>query len=123
MYIPSLVEALGWLNYYCKSYEVFTKKGKFKRRYSAYLSLTEYTGKLPAIDRISVMAGTGFDMDKYGFRAADTKLYGIYYFKDKKEIYNLTETRYNEIIADLQKQYKDYLVNERENKLKEDFND
>lgn len=49
--------------------------------------------------------------------------YGIYYFKDKKEIDNLTETRYNEIISDLQKQYKDYLVNERENKLKEDFND
>ena len=50
-------------------------------------------------------------------------LYGIYYFKDKKEIDNLTETRYNEIISDLQKQYKDYLINERENKLKEDFND
>ena len=69
------------------------------------------------------MAGTGYDMNKNGFQAADTKLYGIYYFKDKKEIDNLTETRYNEIIADLQKQYKDYLINERENKLKEDFND
>lgn len=123
MYIPSLKEALGWLNYYCKSFEVFTKKGKFKCRYTAYLSLTEYTGRLPGKDRISVMAGTGFDMDKYGFRAADTKLYGIYYFKDKKEIDNLTETRYNEIISDLQKQYKDYLINEKENKLKEDFND
>ena len=123
MEIPTLKEALGWLNYYCNSYGVFTKKGKFKRRYSAYLSLTEYTGKLPAIDRIYVMAGTGYDMNKNGFQAADTKLYGIYYFKDKKEIDNLTETRYNEIIADLQKQYKDYLINERENKLKEDFND
>lgn len=123
MEIPSFIEALSWLNYYCNSYEVFTKKGKFKRRYSAYLSLTEYIGKLQFKDRISVMAGTGFDMDKYGFRNADTKLYGIYYFKDKKEIDNLTETRYNEIIADLQKQYKDYLINERENKLKEDFND
>ena len=57
------------------------------------------------------MAETGFDMDKYGFRAADTKLYGIYNVKDKKEIDNLTETRYNEIISDLQKQYKDYLLN------------
>lgn len=123
MNIPSLTVALGWLNYYCRSYEVFTKKGKFKRRYTAYLYLSEYTGKLPGNDRISVMAGTGYMMDKYGFRAADTKLYGIYYFKDKKEIDNLTETRYNEIISDLQKQYKDYLVNERENKLKEDFND
>lgn len=123
MYIPSLIEALGWLNYYCSSFEVFTKKGKFKRRYSAYLSLTEYTGRLPAKNRITVMAGTGFDMDKYGFRAADTKLYGIYYFKDKKEIDNLTETRYNEIISELQRQYKDYLINEKENKLKEDFND
>lgn len=123
MNIPSLTVALGWLNYYCRSYEVFTKKGKFKRRYTAYLSLTEYTGKLPGNDRISVMAGTGYMMDKYGFRAADTKLYGIYYFKDKKEIDNLTEARYNEIISDLQKQYKDYLINEKENKLKEDFND
>ena len=123
MEIPSFIEALSWLNYYCKSYEVFTKKGKFKRRYTAYLSLTEYTGKLPCKDRISVMAGTGFDMNKYGFQASDIKLYGIYYFKDKKEIDNLTETRYNEIISDLQKQYKDYLINERENKLKEDFND
>lgn len=123
MEIPSFKNALGWLNYYCNSYEVFTKKGKFKRRYTAYLYLSEYIGKLPCKDRISVMAGTGFDMDKYGFRAADTKLYGIYYFKDKKEIDNLTETRYNEIISDLQKQYKDYLINEKENKLKEDFND
>lgn len=123
MNIPSLTVALGWLNYYCRSYEVFTKKGKFKRRYTAYLYLSEYTGKLPGNDRISVMAGTGFDMDKYGFRAADTKLYGIYYFKDKKEIDNLTETRYNEIISDLQRQYKEYLINEKENKLKEDFND
>lgn len=123
MEIPLFKNALGWLNYYCNSYEVFTKKGKFKRRYTAYLYLSEYIGKLPCKDRISVMAGTGFDMDKYGFRETDTKLYGIYYFKDKKEIDNLTETRYNEIIADLQKQYKDYLINERENKLKEDFND
>lgn len=123
MEIPSFKNALGWLNYYCNSYEVFTKKGKFKRRYTAYLYLSEYIGKLPCKDRISVMAGTGFDMDKYGFKAADTKLYGIYYFKDKKEIDNLTETRYNEIISDLQKQYKDYLINEKENKLKEDFND
>lgn len=123
MEIPSFKNALGWLNYYCNSYEVFTKKGKFKRRYTAYLYLSEYIGKLPCKDRISVMAGTGFDMDKYGFKAADTKLYGIYYFKDKKEIDNLTETRYNEIISDLQRQYKDYLVNEKENKLKEDFND
>lgn len=123
MYIPSLTEALGWLNYYCRSYEVFTKQGKFKRRYTAYLSLTEYTGRLPGKDRISVMAGSGFDMNKYGFRAADTKLYGIYYFKDKKEIDTLTETRYNEIISELQRQYKDYLINEKENKLKEDFND
>ena len=123
MEIPLFKNALGWLNYYCNSYEVFTKKGKFKRRYTAYLYLSEYIGNLPCKDRISVMAGTGFDMDKYGFRATDIKLYGIYYFKDKKEIDNLTETRYNEIIADLQKQYKDYLINERENKLKEDFND
>ena len=123
MYIPSLKEALGWLNYYCNSFEVFTKTGKLKHRYSAYLSLTEYTGRLPGKNRISVMAGTGKDMDKYGFRAADTKLYGIYYFKDKKEIDDLTETRYNEIISELQKQYKDYLINERENRLKEDFND
>ena len=43
--------------------------------------------------------------------------------KTKKEIDNLNEARYNEIISDLQKQYKDYLINERENKLKEDFND
>lgn len=84
MEIPSFKNALGWLNYYCNSYEVFTKKGKFKRRYTAYLYLSEYTGKLPGKDRISVMAGTGFDMNKYGFRATDTKLYGIYYFKDKK---------------------------------------
>ena len=123
MEIPSFKNALGWLNYYCNSYEVFTKKGKFKRRYTAYLYLSEYIGKLPCKYRISVMAGTGFDMDKYGFRATDTKLYGIYYFKDKKEIDNLTESRYNEIISDLQKQYKDYLITERENKLKEDFND
>lgn len=123
MNIPSLTVALGWLNYYCRSYEVFTKKGKFKRRYTAYLYLSEYIGKLPGNDRISVMAGTGYMMDKYGFRAADTKLYGIYYFKDKKEIDNLTETRYNEIISELQRQYKDYLINEKENKLKEDFND
>ena len=123
MKIPSLKEALSWLNYYCNCFEVFTKKGKFKRNYSAYLSLTEYTGRLSGKDRISVMAGTGKFMDKYGFRAADTKLYGIYYFKDKKEIDNLTETRYNEIISELQRQYKEYILNEKENKLKEDFND
>ena len=123
MYIPSLKDALGWLNYYCKSYEVFTKKGKFKRRYTAYLALTEYTGRLSGKDRISVLAGTGYDMNKNGFQAPDRKLYGIYYFKDKKEIDDLTETRYNEIISELQRQYKDYLINEKENKIKEDFND
>ena len=86
MIIPPLKDALGWLNYYCNSFEVFTKKGKLKRRYSAYLSLTEYTGRLPVKDRISLLAGTGKDMDKYGFLAGDTKLYGIYYFKDKKKL-------------------------------------
>lgn len=98
MEIPSFKNALGWLNYYCNSYEVFTKKGKFKRRYTAYLSLTEYTGKLPCNDRISVMAGTGFDMNKYGFRAADIKLYGIYIKSEQKDAMPLgwrMNVRYN----------------------------
>ena len=123
MIIPSLKEALSWLNYYCNSFEVFTKKGKLKRRYSAYLALTQYTGRLPGNHEITVLAGTGKDMCKYGFRAADTKLFGIYYFKDKKEIDNLTEERYNEIISELQRQYKEKIINEKENKIKEDFND
>lgn len=112
MNIPPLKEALSWLNYYCNSFEVFTKKGKFKRNYSAYLALTQYTGIIPGNDEITVLAGTG------KFRAADTKLFGIYYFKDKKEIDNLTETRYNEIISELQRQYKEKIINEKETKLK-----
>ena len=121
MIIPPLKDALGWLNYYCNNFEVFTKKGKFKRRYSAYFALTQYTGIIPGNHEITLLAGTGKDMCKYGFRAADTKLYGIYYFKDKKEIDNLTEAQYNEIISELQRQYKDSLIKEKLNSLEKDF--
>lgn len=123
MNIPSFQESLNWLHYYCENFFVFTKKGKLKRRYSAYLALVKGVGRFGSVGSgdVHILAGTGKDMDKIGTINAYTTLIGIYNFKDKKEIDNLTEEKYNEIIYDLQRQYKDYLLNEKENKIKEDF--
>ena len=129
MNIPSFQESLNWLNYYCKNFNVFTKKGKLRSRYSAYIALIKAVGRFGSVGNgeIHIMAGTGKDMDKYctigayGTMGAYTTLLGIYNFKNKKEIDNLTEEKYNEIIYELQRQYKEYLLNEKENKIKEDF--
>jgi hypothetical protein len=123
MNIPSFQETLNWLNYYCENYNVFTKKGKLKSRYSAYIALIKAAGRFGSVGsgEIHIMAGTGKDMDEIGTINAYTTLLGIYNFKDKKEIDNLTEEKYHEIIYDLQRQYKEYLLNEKENKIKEDF--
>ena len=123
MVILSFQEALNWLNYCCDNYKVFTNDGKLKSRQFVYLALTKYTGSLTGdgVGEISVIAGAEMDMDKYGFRREYTKLYGIYYFKDKKEIDNLTEERYYEIAYELQRQYKEYIVNENLQKLENDF--
>ena len=123
MNIPSFQEALNSLHYNCDLYKVFTNNGKFKNRYSAYLALMQYTGYLrgPGVGEISIVAGTGMDMDKYGFRLEYTNLYGIYYFKNKKEIDSLTEERYNEIVYELQRQYKEYFVNKSLQKIQQDF--
>ena len=123
MIIPSYQEALNWLHYYCEKFNVFTKKGKLRSRYSAYLALVKYVGRFGSVGTgaIHILAGTGKDMDKFGTIGAYTTLLGIYYFKDKKEIDNLTEERYREIIYILQKQYKDYYVNESLQKIQNDF--
>lgn len=126
MIIPSLQETLDRLNFYCDNFKVFTKKGKLRSRYSAYLALIKTIGRIgrlgPNVNGdIKIVAETGKDMDKFGTMGAFTTLLGIYYFKDKKEIDNLTEEKYNEIIYELQRQYKEYYVNESLQKIEEDF--
>ena len=123
MNIPSFQESLNWLNYYCENYNVFTKKGKLKSRYSAYIALIKAVGKFGSVGNgeLHIMAGTGRDIDKFGTMGAYTTLLGIYNFKDKKEIDNLTEEKYNEIIYELQRQYKEYLANESLQRIKQDF--
>lgn len=123
MNIPSYQESLNWLNYYCENYNVFTKKGKLRSRYSAYIALIKAVGRFGSVGsgELHIMAGTGRDMEECGTINAYTTLLGIYNFKNKKEIDNLTEEKYHEIIYDLQRQYKEYLLNDKENKIKEDF--
>lgn len=123
MNIPSYQESLNWLNYYCENYNVFTKKGKLRSRYSAYIALIKAVGRFGSVGRgeLHIMAGTGRDMDKFGTMGAYTTLLGIYNFKDKKEIDNLTEEKYNEIIYELQRQYKEYLANESLHRIEQDF--
>lgn len=123
MIIPSFQESLNWLHYYCENYNVFTKKGKLRKRYSAYLALVKGVGRFGSIGRgdIYILAGTGKDMYKIGTIYAYTTLIGIYNFKSKKEIDNLTEEKYNEIIYELQRQYKEYLANESLHRIEQDF--
>ena len=122
MNIPSFQETLNWLHYYCKNYNIFTKKGKLRSRYSAYLAIIKGIGRFGGPGDIHILAGTGRDMDKCGTISAYTTLLGIYNFKNKKEIDNLTEEKYNEIVYELQRQYKEYLVNESLQKIQQDFN-
>lgn len=124
MKISSFQESLNCLNYYCEYYNVFTKKGKLRSRYSAYIALIKVFGIFGPVGTsyIKIMAGTGRDMDKIGTTINEnTTLLGIYNFKDKKEIDNLTEEKYNEIIYDLQRQYKEYFVNESLQNIQQDF--
>ena len=123
MNIPSFQESLNWLNYYSENYNIFTKKGKLRSRYSAYIALIKAVGRFGSVGNgeLHIMAGTGKDMDKFCTMGAYTTLLGIYNFKDKKEIDNLTEEKYHEIIYDLQRQYKEYLVNESLQNIQQDF--
>ena len=124
MNIPSFQESLFWLNHYCKNFNVFTKKGKLRSRFSVYIALIKVFGRFGPVGSgyITILAGTGRDMDKIGtIINENTTLIGIYHFKDKKEIDNLTEEKYNEIIYDLQRQYKEYYVNESLQNIQQDF--
>lgn len=124
MNIPSFQESLFWLHHNCKKFDVFTKKGKLRSRFSVYIALIKVFGRFGPVGSgyITILAGTGRDMDKIGnIIDENTTLIGIYHFKDKKEIDNLTEEKYNEIVYDLQRQYKEYYVNESLQKIKQDF--
>jgi hypothetical protein len=124
MNIPSFQESLFWLHHNCEYYNVFTKKGKLRSRFSVYIALIKTVGIFGPVGTsdIKIMAGTGRDMDKIGTTINEnTTLLGIYNFKDKKEIDKLTEEKYNEIVYELQRQYKEYYVNESLQKIQQDF--
>lgn len=99
---------------------VFDKTGKITDSTCLWIAVTEDTIlNGPEAGGIAITCGTS---TKAFFRQDPWQnIYADYQFKSKQEIQNLTEADYERICARLEMEYKDYLLNVKENKIKEDF--
>ena len=99
---------------------VFDKNGKVTDSTCLWIGVTEETMlNGPDAGFIGITCGTStkafFHQDPW------QKIHADYQFKYKSEIQHLTEEDYDRICARLEMEYKTHLLEEKENKLKEDF--
>lgn len=102
--------------------KTFTPDGKIKDEFCIWIAITE--DKLlngTEWDGIGITVGSSVKE----FHTSDpcTIIYAEHQFKTKSEIQHFTEDDYNRICAMLEMEYKTKILNEKENKIKEDFND
>lgn len=116
MTITPLNQVIDYIKHYNERFDFFTNKGKIRRGFRIYLECV----KVPWMTDISIRPGTAKGWD--GIIVTEgIKLYGIYFFKDKKEIDELNEEKYNKIVSSILKQYKDQLLNDNLQKIEQDF--
>ena len=100
----------------------FEQDGKIKDEFCIWIAITE-DKMLNNLESSGIGIAIGSSVKKYHTNEPWSIIYAEYQFKTKSEIQHFTEKDYDRICAMLEMEYKTKILNERENKLKEDFND
>lgn len=103
-----------------KDAKTFTPDGKIKDEFCIWIAITEdkmFTS--PECSSIGIAIGSS--VKKYHISDPWSIIHAEYQFKTKSEIQHFTEKDYDRICNMLEMEYKTKILNEKENKLKEDF--
>ena len=100
--------------------KTFAPDGRIKDEFCIWIAITEDT-LLNGPESGGIGISVGSSVAKYHTGDPWNKIHAEYQFKTKSEIQHFTEADYDRICAMLEMEYKTKILNEKENKLKEDF--
>ena len=109
-----------------KDAKTFTPDGKIKDEFCIWIAITEdkMLNNLESSSiGIAIGIAIGGSVKKYHTNEPCNIIYAEHQFKTKSEIQHFTEADYDRICSMLEMEYKTKILNEKENKIKEDFND
>ena len=100
--------------------KTFSPNGKIKDEFCIWIAITEDT-LLNGSESGGVGVTVGSSVTKYHTSDPWNIIHAEYQFKTKNEILHFTEADYDRICAMLEMEYKTKILNEKENKINEDF--
>lgn len=103
-----------------KDTKTFTPDGKIKDEFCIWIGITE-DKLLNGLESCGIGITVGSSVKKYHTSEPWNIIYAEYQFKTKSEIQHFTEDDYNRICSMLEMEYKTKILNEKENKIQEDF--
>ena len=103
-----------------KDAKTFTPDGKIKDEFCIWIGVTE-DKLLNGLECGGIGITVGSSVKKFHTNDPWNIIYAEYQFKTKSEIQHFTEDDYNRICAMLEMEYKTKILNEKENKIQEDF--
>lgn len=103
-----------------KEKHTFEPDGKIKDEFCIWIGITEVT-MLNVTDVSGPGITIGCSVKKFHTDDPWMKIHVDYHFKTKSEMQHFTEADYNRICDMLEMEYKTKILNEKENKIQEDF--
>ena len=105
-----------------KENHTFEPNGKIKDEFCIWIGITEDTIQMLNVPDVSGPGITiGCSVKRFHTDDPWMKIHADYQFKTKSEMEHFTEDDYNRICDMLEIEYKTKILNEKENKIKEDF--
>ena len=111
-----------YLNDEAKEKHTFDSTGKVKDEFCVWIAITEDTISILNVPETTGPGITvGSSVKRFHTDDPWMKIHADYQFKTKSEMQHFTEDDYNRICDMLEIEYKTKILNEKENKIKEDF--
>lgn len=105
-----------------KEKHTFEPDGKIKDEFCVWIGITEDTISILNVPEANGPGITvGSSVKRFHTDDPWMKIHADYQFKTKSELQHFTEDDYNRICDMLEIEYKTKILNEKENKIKEDF--
>lgn len=103
-----------------KDAKTFTPDGKIKDEFCIWIAITE-DKLLNGTEYCGIGISVGSSVKNFHTSDPWSIIHAEYQFKTKSEMQHFTEKDYVRICSMLEMEYKTKILNEKENKLKEDF--
>ncbi len=105
-----------------KEKHTFDSNGKIKDEFCVWIAITEDTISMLNVPEANGPGITvGSSVKRFHTDDPWMKIHADYQFKTKSEMQHFTEDDYNRICDMLEIEYKTKILNEKENKIQEDF--